>query len=92
MAKSTEESALGFPRAMAPQHFAELHRQGDLLPGSLRSVVMEEMVAWRRQRTRKEWKKLEFFFVGGACEPQKKTTLLSIESWLDPYNGLRFLK
>ena len=75
MAKSTEESALGFPRAMAPQHFAELHRQGDLLPGSLRSVVMEEMVAWRRQRTRKEWKKLEFFFVGGACEPQKKKQL-----------------
>jgi len=50
MAKLSEESALGFPRAMAPQHFAELHRQGDLLPGSLRSVVMEEMV--RRQRTK----------------------------------------
>ena len=50
MAKLSEESALGFPRAMAPQHFAEMHRQGDLLPGSLRSVVMEEMV--RRQRTK----------------------------------------
>ncbi|CAK9064233.1 unnamed protein product [Durusdinium trenchii] len=37
-----QELALGLPRALAPAHLAELRRQGDLLPGTLRSVVETE--------------------------------------------------
>eukprot|EP00931_Biecheleriopsis_adriatica_P055337 TRINITY_DN32689_c0_g2_i2.p1 TRINITY_DN32689_c0_g2~~TRINITY_DN32689_c0_g2_i2.p1 ORF type:complete len:1177 (-),score=214.66 TRINITY_DN32689_c0_g2_i2:76-3606(-) len=37
-----EESALGYPRAMAPGHVSELRRQGDLLPGILRAAALLE--------------------------------------------------
>ena len=33
------EAALGLPRALAPQHAAELRQQRDLLPGNLRTVL-----------------------------------------------------
>lgn len=36
-----KDAALGLPRALAPQHLAELRRQENLLPGSLRSYLLE---------------------------------------------------
>lgn len=36
-----KEALLGLPRALAPQHLAELRRQENLLPGSLRSYLLE---------------------------------------------------
>ncbi|CAK9113924.1 Dynactin subunit 1 (150 kDa dynein-associated polypeptide) (DAP-150) (DP-150) (p150-glued) [Durusdinium trenchii] len=50
-----QELALGLPRALAPAHLAELRRQGDLLPGTLRSVVETEEMGRLRRPQRDLW-------------------------------------
>ena len=43
-----QDLALGLPRALAPQHLAELRRQENLLPGSLPSYLQEVLGRPRR--------------------------------------------
>jgi hypothetical protein len=50
-----QDAALGLPRALAPQHLAELRRQENLLPGSLRSYLLEVLGRPRRGKIMGKW-------------------------------------